>query len=264
LRLVALGLALALAGTLPAASAAQAPVTTQPLAAGEVLLEVNALGVVTTHADRATLTFGITGSGATEAAARAAAERKIGDVRAMLRRQGVADADIRIGAVNIGGTTVEEQLAAAATMAAMNDVAAEVNNTMESGPPEDPVSATAMAEVVVRNVDRAAAIQSELAQNGMFALPTYTLTDDSAPRREARAQALRRAQTDAQSYAAPLHMRVLRVVRITERVGVDMLGMLASEGQTMTRLFQPPSLRTHGPDVQTMVVVGVDFALAAQ
>ena len=57
-------------------------------------------------------------------------------------------------------------------------------------------------------------------------------------------------------------MRVARVVRVTERLGLDLLGMMVSESQIVANLFSVAAMRTTGPDVQTMVTVGVDFALA--
>ena len=73
MRLIIAGLTLALAASAPLAASTQAPVTMPPLAPGEVLVEVNALGMVTTRADRATLMLTVSGNGETEAQARAEA-----------------------------------------------------------------------------------------------------------------------------------------------------------------------------------------------
>jgi len=255
MRLIIIGLTLVLAASQPLAATAQAPVMTQPLAAGEVLLEVNALGFVTTRADRATLGFNITGSGETEAAARAAAERNVAEVRAMLRTQGVADADIRVQPIT----------AYADSMVAMEANAMSMDMTDTNTPePAPSASANAQTEITVRNVDRVPAIQAALMERGFFAVSgaAYALNDDSVPRRQARAQAVQKARADAEAYAASLNMRVVRVVRVTERLGLDLLTLAGSEIELVTRIFSPLTFRANGGQVPTVVAVGVDYALA--
>lgn len=272
MRLVVIGLTLALAASGPLSATAQAPVTVQPLAPGEVLLEVNALGFVATRADRATLNFTITGSGETEAAARTAVEQSIGEIRTMLRGQGVTDADIRIQPIttyetSMMSTDMSMPMDANTTMTDMN-VAMEADNAtdamavnmVEAVPG---ASANAQTEVVIRNVDRVTAIQSALMERGIFATGiTYALNDESGPRRQARTQAMQKARADAETYAASLNMRVARVVRVTERLGLDLLGMAANESQMVTQIFSPATMRANASQVPTIVVVGVDFALA--
>ena len=258
MRSIVFALTLALAASGPLAAVAQAPVTTQPLAQGEVLVEINALGLVSTRADRATLTLTVSGSGETEARARAEAERNAGEVRALLRGQGVADADISLLPVSSYTTDVM-------TMENSVDVADDTNANATGDVPTAPTAtANAAVEVVFRNVARVPAVQAALAQRGFFAVqaPVYMLTDDSAARRQARTLAMRNARADAEAYAAAINMRVARVVRVTERLGLDLLGMMVSESQIVANLFSVAAMRTTGPDVQTMVTVGVDFALA--
>ncbi len=258
MRLIIAGLTLALAASAPLAASTQAPVATAPLAPGEVLVEINALGIVSTRADRATLLLTVNGNGETEAQARAEAGRRMSELRTLLRQQGVADADIRALPVTSYAT---DSMAMANAMDAMID-----SNVMVEEEPEPTPSATAAAsvEIMFRNVDRVPAIQAELAQRGFFSIqgPVYALADDNAPRRRARAQALQNARADAESYAAALDMRIVRVVRVTERLGLDLLGMMASESQAVFNLFSAAGMRPTGPDVQTMVTVGVDYALA--
>lgn len=273
MRLIIIGLSLALAASAPLAATAQAPVMTQPLAAGEVLLEVNSLGFVTTRADRATMSFTITGSGETEAAARTSAQQSIAEIRAMLRAQGVADADIRVQPITTySNAEVDAAVAnaAAAMEAAAAEMAAETGGnaatTVDSVAPVTgaSVSANAQAEIVIRNVDRVAGIQSALMERGIFATAgiNYALNDETGPRRQARAQAMQKARADAESYAASLNMRVVRVVRVTERLGLDVLSLAGTEYQTVSNFFMPATMRGGGAQVPTLVAVGVDFALA--
>jgi hypothetical protein len=100
MRLVIVGLALGLAvpavAGVPGLSmvAAQSPVSTQPLAPGEVLLEVDALGTVTTRADTATLLVRVEASAATETEARRATESAADRIVAAASSAGVAASDI--------------------------------------------------------------------------------------------------------------------------------------------------------------------------
>ena len=273
MRLVVMGLTLALAASGPPAATAQAPVMAPPLAPGEVLLEVNAVGLVTTRADRATMTFTITGSGESEAAARTATQQSIAEIRAMLRGHGLTDADIRVQPINTYQIDSMEAAMANAAMT-MDAAAADMNATVESmetnaaedvAPvPAPSVSANAQTEIVIRNIDRVAAIQSALMERGIFsaAAVNYALNDDSGPRRQARTQAIQKARADAESYAAALNMRVLRVVRVTERLGLELLGMAATENQMVSLMFGPNAARAYGSQVPTVAVVGVDYALA--
>jgi uncharacterized protein YggE len=264
MRLIVIGLTLALAASAPPTATAQAPVMTQPLAPGEVLLEVNALGFVTTRADQATMSFTITGSGETEAAALTSVGGSIAEIRAMLRGQGIADADIRIQPATAYASDTMEA-AAMNAMTSMEDenatITAEDANAMAAVPG---ASANAQTEILVRNVDRVPAIQSALMERGIYATSgvVYALNDESVPRRQARTQAMQKARADAEAYAASLNMRVARVVRVTERLGLDLLGMAANESRMVTQIFSPGAMRANGAQVPTTVVVGVDFALA--
>ena len=91
-------LAAFLAAGIPLGSAARAsPVSTQPLAAHEVLLEVSASGTATSPAELATLTGMLSTRGATEAEARRAREAEVRRIIAAARRAGVAASDVTIG-----------------------------------------------------------------------------------------------------------------------------------------------------------------------
>jgi hypothetical protein len=277
MRLVIIALSLALAGSAPlvaAATVAQSPVSTQPLAAGEVLLETNVLGSVSSRADYATLTVTITAGGVTEAAARAATEAKIRDARAALRALGVADAAITVRPITTSPTPLsgfegaDMNMTMAENMAMTVETEVPADNTMTSmeeipPPPPPEASGQTQMEIVIRNVDRVPAVQQVLIGHGIYAfggVPVYALTDAATPRRQARAQAMQKARADAEAYAASLNMRVVRIVRITERMGLDMLALFVSEPNTVMRTFGGGVVSS--PDIKTTVVVGVDFALA--
>jgi uncharacterized protein YggE len=268
-RLVALGLALALAAPAPLAAQTHAPT----LVPGEVLIEVSAIGMVSTRADRATLSFSITGNGETEAAARASAAQKVREITGQLRAQGIAEADIRIEPLNVyAGDPVDPAIASA--IAAMNAAAADAQRaaggpvtatTAESPAPDNrpAFSATAAAEVVIRNVSNVPAVTAALSRQQISLIQgaVYTLNDDSGARRQARLQAMEKARASAETYALALNMRVTRVLRVTERLGMDVMALAASE-RSMGGFLGLGGSRGNGVDVPTVAVIGVDFALA--
>jgi uncharacterized protein YggE len=272
MRLVIVGLALGLA--VPAMAgvsglsmvAAQSPVSTQPLAPGEVLLEVGALGTVTTRADTATLLVPINSSGATEAEARRAAESAADRIAGAAASAGVAAGDIRRYPITTGNDAVmasamlDVQLAAEAVQRPGNSR----RSIMRPSPADSRPAASAHSEIEIniRALEHLASLQRALAAAGADGLsdPTYALTDDHAARAEARAQAIAEARVDADAYAAALGMRVLRVVRVTERVGMDLIGTMMSQGPRMRQMMG--GMEGRNPDIVTTVALGMDFALA--
>ena len=55
-------------------------------------------------------------------------------------------------------------------------------------------------------------------------------------------------------------MRVGRIVRVTDRIGVDFFGLMANQTSNMRRMMSGGEGRD--PDVTTVVQLGIDFALA--
>jgi hypothetical protein len=260
-RLVALGAALALAGTLPGASAvvvAQAPVSTQPLAPGEVLLELNATGTVVTRADAAVMTLRAMGSGNTAAEARAAAEREAARLAGIARGAGVAPADVQIMPVMLSPDYADLVGPPPYDGADMNAVSVALEDDAAR-----PRTRNATAMVLIRGRDLASLqpmIRAmEQGDAVMESEPRYSLRDTDAARREARNRALANARADAEAYAAALGLRVVRVVRVTERLGFDFISMMVNE-RAMRRQIEANDGRS--PDIETSVTIGVDFALA--
>jgi uncharacterized protein YggE len=273
MRLVIAGLALvmavpALAGV-PGLSmvAAQSPVSTQPLAPGEVLLEVNALGTVTTRADSATLHVPIDASGATEVEARRAAEGNADRIVAAAASAHVAASDINRRPVTVGqgaAMAMAMQEMRRATEAAQQSASGHRPAVLIPSPSTASAAASAHAEVEikVRGLDRLPELQRALEAAGVNDMPdpTYALTDDRASRADARAQAIAQARANADAYAAALGMRVLRIVRVTERVGMDLIGTMFSEGARMRQMMS--GMEGRNQDISTTVALGMDFALA--
>lgn len=241
------------------AAVAQSPVAVAPLASGEVLLEVNALGVARTRADVVTLTASVNSTGATEAAARAETDARLARLAAVARSMGVSAQGIRAMAVPM----VYAPPAPPPPPAPPRPIAV--------APPAPPSaigaarslrrSAYGNMEVRLSDPGRVDALRRALEVAGAdnVSPPVYALSDERAARRAARADALATARADAEAYAASLGLRVLRMVRVTERVGLDVLSMLGGNRNL------PGRLRARGEgagsEVETPVMVGVDFVL---
>lgn len=260
MRLVITGLALALAVPLLAGDVEAQPVTTAPLAANEVLLEVNATGSVTTPADMATLSVTIRVEAATAEEAQREAEAQVRRIRESARRAGVAAADVEAGDIQ---TYSSDMYANAMTMD-MNMAEVDMNATMAADEMVDAsytpmVAATGQMTVRVRNIARLEAIQAAIAQAGGYSTVAYTLSDAAGPRGQARARAIAAARADAEAYAAALGLRVARVVRVTERSGLDFFSMMMSESAMRARMGMGEQTE---PQIETAMSLGVDFALA--
>jgi uncharacterized protein len=234
---------LAAAAALPSAAFPQ-PVVTQPLARGEVLLEVNAVGSARTSAVLATVSAHVISSGNTEAEAQSASEAALRRVAAAARSIGVAEDDIEITSM--------------AVPVVRTSMVAPPGTAPPPQPP--PVAVGGRIEIRLRAPDRTAALQRALEQAGAeVSPPAFMPADDAAARRAARAEALATARADAEAYAAELGMRVLRIVRVTERTGMDWLSlMMGNEPPWMGRRNRTGAVA----EAETRVIVGVDFALA--
>jgi len=253
-------LVIALALALTAAAAGAQPAA--PLAAGEVLLEVNATGTATSRADLATFTLMIEAQAPSEAEARGRAEAEAARLVAAARAEGVPAGDITRQAIRVISVTTTPEVEAA-----MRDLEAAANEVAEPGSPPiahappQPV-ATGRVEVRVRDVARVAAVREVLERNGAAngAEPVYTLTDPRPARDQARRRAIAAARAEADAYAAALGLRVVRIVRVTERVGADLLALMTGGADEMRRLMGGGDGRTG--EVTTALALGIDFVLA--
>ena len=260
----------AVAGVPMPQGAAASPVTTQPLAANEVLVELSATGEAVSRADLPTLTYSFMSRGATEADARRAHDERV----ARLREAGrAAGAEIEVAdPVALGPTpdyamtmdTLEMAVDAAADAVEAGAGAAEA--AAIEAPEEPPIPEAVQGTVTfrVRDIARVDALNQALtadgADEGLAPEIAYSVNDDSGARRQARADAIAKARADAEAYAAAMDMRVARIVRVSERSGMDLMSMMFSNpawAQQIEQMGQP-----QGPDISVRVVVGVDFALA--
>lgn len=256
----------AVAGVPMPQGAAASPVSTQPLAANEVLLELSATGEAVSRADLATLTFSFMSRGATEEEARRAHDERIARLRSAGQAAGAVvevDEPVSLGPTpdfSMMMTTVDES----------TDMGPDPGEPAEQAA-EAAVDEPATTEAVqgrvtyrVRDLARVEALNQALlnegSEDGIVPEIAYTVGDDAPARRAARADAIAAARADAEAYAAAMGMSVARIVRVSERSGMDLMSMMFSNpalAQQFEQMGQMP-----GPDIPVRVVVGVDFALA--
>lgn len=226
-------------------SPALAQVSTQPLSPGEVLLEVVALGRSSVSADRATLTATVTGTGATDADSARSLDAAEQRVRAAALANGVRAEDISATETPIFFDVQDEP------------------PPSESGDAPAPMATSRRAlEMKVRDLSRMDALRQALRDAGATNVgdPGYEAADLAPAQRAARADALRTARAQADGYAASLGLRVVRIVRVTERVGMDMFTLFMSDPDLARRM--QPNRVNNSPVVDIFMFVGVDFALA--
>jgi uncharacterized protein YggE len=230
-------------------AAADSPVTLPPLAAGEVLLETNAVGIARSPATSARLTVTVNAEGATEAEARRAATTAVQRVTAAARGAGVPASDIDAGRVAVSSDPYFTD--------SLNAMGENISDASEVH------TASSTVNIEMRNASATPALHRalEAIENVNAGTPEYSLDDDTAARRTARAEAIRKARADAEAYAAALGLRLGRVLRVTERTGLDLLGMALSESNTAMRTFRDYERSMAEGQVMTFVVVGVDYAL---
>ena len=256
MRLVAAALLLATGAAFAAPASAQ--VSLPPLAQGEVGLQTVGLGLVATPADRALLRVPVSASGTDDAGAGRELRARIGRIRAALRAAGVADADAETGAIAV--TRDQEAAASRRELAAMLTAGRGPSDAMVGGWPT--VTATAPLVILVRDVARLPAVRAALDAHQVTGLPPeYFLDNDSPQRWRAREDAVRRARIDAETQAALLNMRIVRIRRISERTGPDAVSLMVNEAPTILRQFASIWRAVQTSEVETMVAVGVDFAL---
>lgn len=227
-----------------------------PAAAGEILAQVAARGIVRTKPDLATFRVTVSGQGSTTAAARAAVDATTRQLATKLIDSGLDRTSVRVlpgNGARLGFITNE------AFPADQDADVPEGGAALTAAMARHRKAATNMIEVQVSDMARLGAVRTVLEQqDGATALqPTLSLRDDSSARRNAIADAIAKAKQDADAYAAALGMRVDRIVRVYDQAAA------VSQTQDFASMI---SLMDGGGDDQvvTEVRLGLEVVLAAR
>lgn len=213
---------------LAALSILSAPVAVQAAKPAEVILQIEATAQVAP--DRAVVPFTITGTGETEAAARADLAQKEAKFLGALSAKGIDPAKVTSenagpGRDQVKLVPVEEEAGCAAADAAAT--AAEAAPVRRRGRVPR-VAGYACPQAYVRvsktwlvTLDDPAKIDQLPAMTGEDGYPTgrlrpvFSQSDLASARKKARVEALAKANADADAYAEALGYRVVRIVRVS-------------------------------------------------
>lgn len=227
---------------LAAPAAAETPGGALALQPGETLLEVEATGDATGTPDEAGLSVEIATDGATPAAALAANNELAAKLADAARDAGVPDKAMRTTDLSV---TRKFRL------------------DKDGDPTDQMIGYTATSSFEMRHltIPAASAAISALAGAGITGLsgPDFGFADEESLRRQSRAAAVARARAQADDYAAALGMKIVRVLRVSERYSGG------GEGQdiivTARRRSVPPPVLLPGEQKIT-TRIWIDFAMA--
>jgi uncharacterized protein YggE len=233
-----------------AESAAAQPVSVTPLAPGEILLEVSGEGFAYTAADSVRLQLVLIGRGTTQAEARRELERQSVRLSQALAGTGVGESDVGPpGQVSPPlGFVGNEQ----GTGWSADPQAQEAPQRVERRP----------LEIRLRDLSRLEAVRTAVETAGFeVGALTYGTANERLLVRDARRAAVMDLRARADDLAAAAGMRVLRLVRLSERVAMSDMGQVS-----MQRLMQQMMGLSSGSAerVERSVMLSADFALGPQ
>jgi uncharacterized protein YggE len=218
------------------------PALAQALAPGELTLTIEALGVA--DPDRAMIQQTLRGRGADEAKAKADLAAQRAALTASLAKVGIPGAAIKYGDVRM---EPDYAMAAEAAAAVASDAASAAGETTEDAAADNEkanmagsaavAAATAMdmppsrrvatqtVMITVSDLTKLEAVQEAIPVDEEYSYrnlqPFYSTSDPKAAHTRAIADALAKARAEAETYAAALNMRVVRIVRVSsEKQGI--------------------------------------------
>ena len=209
---------------------------------GETLLEVAAHGTIKAVPDVATLSTSVVSDGATAEAARVRNAEVAARLIAAARTAGIADGAMRTEALR---------------------VAPRFKPDKDGGDTDVIVGYRAQTRLKVRLQDVAmvSRVFDALSAVGATGIegPEFAFSDDAPLKSRARAAAVAAAQAQADDYAKPFRLHVVRVLRISERGAAAYVGQdIVVTGNRRSK-SSPPVL----PGEQDVTAdVWIDFALA--
>jgi uncharacterized protein len=194
-----------------------APLAAEPLAVGEIELKIEALG--DTPADTAIIPIQLVGRGATEALAKADLAKKEKDFYAALTKLGIPRSKVEAAKEDEPRYPVIEAAAygcAEAAVAAVDAAADEPAPTVIApGCPKPEMRESLLLFVTVEDLTKIPEL-SEFAGDDYYSRSqgTFYSRDPKAAHTAAVAEAIANARAEAETYAAAMGYRVVRMVRV--------------------------------------------------
>jgi len=219
------------------------------VASGDVELRVASKGTSVLPADLAKILLNLRCPGATREEAKAKLKGTVDTLTKALVELGVPRSDITIDDALpqmgfVGNEALDSELFSAAAQQQAS---------------KQPHFAMGVIKVTLTNLGLLPRVREMLNDKNAVILesPSLALRDDRAARRLAITDAVRRAQADADAYAASLGLRVGRIVRVTDQASQP--GMIPNYDEMIRKLV--PSHDLKPGMVETSVVAAVDFIL---
>ena len=238
----ALFISLALLG---ASTAAAQTSPTEVLAPNQTLLEVQSTGQSYVAPDQATLTGGVVTFATTSREAADSNARAMAQVVAALKKAGVAPRDIQTQSVSL-------------------DPQSNYDRQGAEPPRITGYQARNAVTVRVRDVTKASELLTVLFEAGANDVngPFFSIEDDSAAVAKARADAVSKAKAEADAYATAFGMRVVKVLRISERQRSATYESIVVTGSRIRPAgAPPPPPALEVGEMEQKVTIWVDFAL---
>jgi uncharacterized protein YggE len=238
--LLGLVLSAAAAGISPAAAQVQVP--SAALQPGEALLEVQSVGEVSGVPDRASFAVAVDTQGSSPAAAMEANTASGARLAAAARSAGVEATALRTSDLSVQPRYRQDRN----------------GNTTDEVSGYRATSRFLLQKMPVAVAERAVAALIDAGATELQG-PDFAFADEAPLMRASRADAIRKAQQQAEDYAAALNMRVARVLRVSERASSG------GEGQeiVVTGARRAKALPVLAPGEQAITTrVWIDFALA--
>jgi uncharacterized protein YggE len=231
---------------LAAPSAAQEAGTT--LAPGEVLLKVQAEGSARSRPDLMLLSAGVVTTGPTAREALAANNQLANRLIQAVRAQGVAAADIKTQELSVEPRFARQN---------GNDYSDDQASARITG-----YVATNTVALTLRDLTKGPALIDALFQAGANQVrgPSFELADPAPSRRRAREAAVAAALEQATTYAEALHMRIGRVLQVSERSAAVSIGDSLNDLPAVRSNFARATPLEPG-DLTTRITIWIDYAL---
>lgn len=225
-----------------AGSPAWAQETALPLRPGEALLEIHAEGIHRSRPDVMTISVGVVTTGRTAAEALAANSENADRVIARVRSLGVAPSDIQTRDLRVRPQFAEDrgrdEERRIVGYVAANRVSLRLRDLMRAG-----AIIGAAFEAGANDVDG----------------PHFSLANGRPAMLAAQRDAIRLAREEAENHAAALDLRVVRVLRVSERSAGpsrDRSNAIVVSGRSLASVPIEPG------EIETAANVWMDFALA--
>lgn len=224
-----------------AGSSAGAQETALPLQPGETLLEIHAEGVHRSRPDVMTISVGVVTTGRTAAEALAANGESTDRVLARIRSLGVVSSDIQTRDLRVRPQFAEDR---------GRDEERRIVGYVAAN----------RVRLRLRDLARAGAIVGAAFEAGANDVegPHFSLANDRAALLAAQRDAIRLAREEAENHAAALGLRVVRVLRVSERSASSSRGRSNAIVVTGEDLLLVP---IEPGEIETAANVWMDFAL---